>query len=322
MYAAPSYYEEKQAGEVYVERTWEISAAARKLKELRMLRPSREDTVRIAAFGIDCQVDFCAPQGALYVRGAVEDTKRTLGWFYRNLSRITSLYFTLDTHSIHQIFHPAWWRDASGRPPAPLTVIHAADIEAGHWTATRHPEASLAYCKALEASGKYVLTIWPYHTLRGTAGHALMPALGEAALFHSLVREEPIYFEAKGSETLTESYSVFAPEVTELEGKTLGGFRESLLASLLSYDRVYVFGQASSHCVRATLLDIKEHLEHTHPEQLRKFYILKDAMSPVPPPPLHPLPDHLNFPQIAEQTLSLLQQAGMHLVTTQEDIAQ
>lgn len=321
MYAAPSYYEEKQASEVYVERSWEVSAAARKLRELRVVRPSREDKVRIAAFGIDCQVDFCAPQGALYVKGAVEDTQRTLGWLYRNLSHITSLYFSLDTHNIFQIFHPAWWRDSSGRPPAPLTVIYASDIEAGYWTATRHPEASLAYCKALEASGKYVLTIWPYHTLRGTTGHALMPALGEAALFHSLVREEPINFETKGSEPLTESYSVFVPEVTELEGKKLGSFREGLLSTLLSYDRVYVFGQASSHCVRATLLDIKERLEESDPQQLQKFYVLQDAMSPVPPPPLHPLPESLNFPKIAAQTFETLREAGMNIVTTAEELA-
>ncbi|MCB9641345.1 MAG: nicotinamidase [Myxococcales bacterium] len=320
MYAAPSYYEEKQAGEVYVERSWEVAAAARKLKELKVVHPSREDKLRVAAFGIDCQVDFCAPQGALYVKGAVDDMKRTLHWFYRNLSHITSLYFSLDTHNIYQIFHPAWWRDRSGRPPAPLTVIHAAEIEAGNWIATRHPEASLAYCKALESSGRYVLTIWPYHTLRGTTGHALMPALGEAALFHSLVREEPIHFETKGSEPLTESYSVFVPEVTELEGRKLGSFREGLLSTLLSYDRVYVFGQASSHCVRATLLDIKERLEKDAPTQLSKFYVLKDAMSPVPPPPLHPLPDSLNFPHIAEQTLEILGNAGMNIVTTEEDL--
>ena len=112
----------------------------------------------------------------------------SIEWLYRNLDQITTLFFSLDTHSVFQIFHPGWWIDEEGNPPAPLTPIFVEDLVSGKWTALYHPEASLEYCKKLEKSGKYVLTIWPYHTLLGGTSHALVPALMEASIFHSVAR--------------------------------------------------------------------------------------------------------------------------------------
>ena len=317
----PPYYKESDASGVYVERTWEIAAAAEDYRTHQALTPASEDRFRIAAFGIDTQVDFCAPHGALYVRGAVEDTARTLNWLYRHIGKITGLFFSVDTHDLHQIFHPAWWRDQEGHPPAPLTTITAAEIRAGRWKPNQYAEESLAYCEALEASGRYQLIIWPYHTLKGSVGHALMPAFREAALFHSLVRSIPTRFLEKGSEMLTESYSVFSPEVRELNGRLLAAPRWAFLNELLTFDRIYVFGQAKSHCVRATLLDIAHHLQEHDPSALSRFYILDDAMSPVPPPALDPLPAALNFPQIAEQALHDLEAMGMRRCRTHDAIS-
>jgi nicotinamidase-related amidase len=183
-----------------------------------------------------------------------------------------------------------------------------------------HREECLEYCQKLGASGKYVLTIWPYHVLLGGISHALMPALMEAAIFHSLVRQHQTHFEIKGMHTLSENYSVLSPEVQELGGKMIGRFNEALFERLLAYDRVYVFGQAKSHCVRSTLCDIRDHLRATDPDLADKIWILEDAMSPVPPPPLEPLPPALDFPRVAEQTMVELRQAGMHVVKTTEPI--
>ncbi len=73
---------------------------------------------------------------------------------------------------------------------------------------------------------------------------------------------------------------------------------------LMEYDRVYVFGQAKSHCVLSTLNDLQTHLMGTDPRLAEKIWILEDAMSPVPAPPLNPLPEHLNFPAIAEKAIA------------------
>jgi nicotinamidase-related amidase len=312
----PEFYEPAQVAELYLERSALVAEAATAYRQQHHIAPAAQDTYKIAAFGIDCQVGFCTPGASLFVPGAVEDMQRTLSWLYRNLDKLTGLVFSLDTHRVFQIFHPGWWRDRQGRPPAPFTPITYEEVRDGTWTPMAHREECLEYCQKLEASGKYVLTIWPYHVLLGGISHTLVPALMEAAIFHSLVRQQQAHFEIKGMYALSENYSVLSPEVQELGGKVIGGFNEALFEMLLAYDRVYVFGQAKSHCVRSTLYDIRDHVQATDPDLADKIWILEDAMSPVPPPPLEPLPPTLDFPRVAEQAMAELRQAGMHVVKT------
>ncbi|MBF5044434.1 nicotinamidase [Aggregicoccus sp. 17bor-14] len=316
----PDFYDPSQVGALFLERGARVAEAAHAYRARHGVRPAHADRERIVAFGIDVQVGFCTPGASLFVPGAVEDTQCALGWLYRHLGRITGLAFSLDTHRVFQIFHPAWWQDAAGNAPPPLTPILAADVRAGRWRATRQPEASLAYCERLEASGRYVLTIWPYHTLLGGLSHALVPAVMEASLFHALVRDVPTRFDIKGEHALTENYSVLSPEVTEVAGEKVGAFNESLLEHLLSFDRIYVFGQAKSHCVLSTLRDLQRTLEVRDPEKLARIHILEDAMSPVPAPPLDPLPPGLDFPRVAEAAMQDFRRAGMRVVRTSDPL--
>jgi len=316
----PRFHEDARAGQLYLERAAEVAAEARRYLDEHRVRPAREDKVRIAAFGIDVQVAFCTPGASLFVPGAVEDTQRTLRWLYANLERVTELVFSLDTHRAFQIFHPSWWRDAEGKAPAPLTPIMAADIRAGRWRPTRHPEESLAYCERLEASGKYVLTVWPFHALLGGLSHPLAPAMYEASLFHALARDTPTWFEIKGEHPLTENYSVLSPEVLEVRGQKVGEFNSRLFDHLMGFDRVYVFGQAKSHCVLSTLMDLRHHIEKRDPSKMGRIFILEDAMSSVPAPPLDPLPPALDFPRVADAAVRDFQKAGMRVVRTTDPL--
>jgi nicotinamidase-related amidase len=221
---------------------------------------------------------------------------------------------------VFQIFHPAFWIDADGKHPPPFTNVTFDDVRSGKWTPVMHPKECLEYVKRLEATGKYVLTVWPYHTLLGGLSHALVPALMEAAIFHALTRRHQTHFETKGTHALTENYSVLSPEVRELGGKSVGGFNTPFFRMLMEYDRIYVFGQAKSHCVLATLMDLRTEIEAVEPALLGKIYILEDAMSPVAPPPVHPLPAHLDFPRIAHEGIRELARAGMNVVTTRDHI--
>lgn len=316
----PSFYAPSQVRDVYVERAGLVAEAAVAYRREHDIAPAAEDRLRIAAFGIDCQIGFCTPGASLFVPGAVEDTQRTIAWLYANLDRITQLFFSLDTHYVSQIFHPAWWLDAEGRPAAPLTPITREDIRAGRYRPSKHVDASIEYVERLEAMGKYVLTVWPYHALLGGVSHALVPALMEAAMFHDLVRESQTRFETKGLHALTENYSVLAPEVIELAGQSVGAFNQSLFDALMAFDRVYVFGQAKSHCVLSTLQDLRARLAAVSPELLGKIYVLEDATSPVPAPPIEPLPPALDFPRVAELVFAELRAAGMHIVKTTDPI--
>ena len=319
--AVPAFFDPARIGDLWIERGGLVADAAHAWRKEHAVGPSSADRMRVAAFGIDCQVGFCTPGASLFVPGAVDDTARTIAWLYRNVARITTLFFSMDTHRVFQVFHPSWWTDARGAHPAPFTVISHDDVRTGRWTPRAHRDEALEYTRALAASGRYVLTIWPYHALLGGLSHALVPALMEAAIFHAVVRDEPTRFETKGTHELTESYSVMAPEVRELGGASVGAFNASLFEALMAHDRVYVFGQAKSHCVLSTLLDLRAHIERVDARQLGKIWILEDAMSPVAPPPLDPLPPELDFPKVAERAFDELRSAGMHVVRTTDPIA-
>ena len=316
----PTFYDPTKAADVYVERADLVAELAEKYRVQHDVQPSASDKFRIAAFGIDCQVGFCVPGASLFVPGAVEDTKRTLGWLYKNLTQITALHFSLDTHRVYQIFHPAWWLSPSGTHPAPFTPISYDDVKSGKWKPIAHPRECLEYCKKLEQNGKYVLTIWPYHTLLGGVSHTLVPALMEASVFHAIARRHQTHFETKGTHAMTENYSVLSPEVRELGGQVVGAFNAPFFKMLLEYDRIYVFGQAKSHCVLSTLQDIREHIRSTDPKLAEKVWILEDAMSPVPAPPIQPLPPGLDFPRIADQAIEEFRSAGMRIVKTTDPV--
>lgn len=323
----PRFYDRATVGTLYLERAAQVTEEATAARAAHRIPEARDDRARIAAFGIDCQVAFCTPGASLFVPGAVEDTARTIEWLYRNLARITTLVLSLDTHGVHQIFHPAAWVDGEGRHPAPFTVISADDVRRGVWRPTLRPvgfpdfeRACIEYCEQLEKSGRYVLTIWPYHALLGGASHALVPALMEAALFHAVARRTDTVFEIKGRSAVTENYSVLSPEVRRLGGRAVGEFNTGLFDLLMGHDRVYVFGQAKSHCVRATLLDLVEECRRRDPTLLRRVYVLEDAMSPVPPPPLDPLPPALDFPRVADEALQEFAAAGMWVVRAADPI--
>lgn len=312
--AAPELFDPRRVGDVYVERVGVATEAGRRVA--KEVGPASADRERVCLFGIDCQIAFCTPTASLFVPGAVEDMQRTISWLYANVERVTEIVLSLDTHSIFQIFHPSWWEDERGEPPAPFTVIHAADVREGRFRARRSPAESLEYVEKLEAAGRYVLTIWPFHALLGGTSHAVVPSLMEAVAYHAAARDAAPRFVSKGTEPLTESYSVLAPEVTEIGGRSVGALDRALLDHLLSFDRVYVCGQAKSHCVLSTLRDLAAHIERAAPGAESRFYLLEDTMSPVPAPPVHPLPPELDYPAVAERAFVELAARGFRRART------
>ena len=86
----------------------------------------------------------------------------------------------------------------------------------------------------------------------------------------------------------------------------------------MRHDRVYVFGQAKSHCVLSTLLDMQRTIAKTGPRRSPDASTSStDAMSPVPPPPLDPLPPALDFPAVARaRARASSREFGMNVVTT------
>ena len=115
----PDFYDRNRVKELYLERASTVADAAVAYQKRHSIAPAQSDKFKIAVFGIDCQVGFCTPGASLFVPGAVEDMQRAIEFIYRNLDRVTGLHFSMDTHRVFQIFHPAWWTDdKGGHPPA------------------------------------------------------------------------------------------------------------------------------------------------------------------------------------------------------------
>ena len=270
--------------------------------------PADQDSEKIAVILVDYQHDFVDPSGTLYVPGAREDVARFLQWFYTNAHKITSVYASLDTHIPYQIFYSSWWQNpSSGAYPEPFTAISADDVEQRKWVPLLEPEWSGQYVRQLQQQAKKDLMIWPYHTMEGTLGHMLVAPLSEAIAWHSAARNtQPVYIE-KGRAPRTEFYGIFGAEVPDPRALE-SCLNVSLIEAVMQHDRVYIAGEAKSHCVLETERQLVNYFEK-QPEMLDKLYFLKDCTSSV---------QHsaINFDALAEDELARMEKMGVHIVSS------
>tara|TARA_B100000508_G_scaffold31981_1_gene24605 strand:+ start:41058 stop:41867 length:810 start_codon:yes stop_codon:yes gene_type:complete len=262
---------------------------------------------------IDPQNDFMdIADAALPVAGANDDMKRLADLVDRVGAKLQKIHVTLDSHHLVDIAHPAFWRDAAGQSPDPMTMITADSIEDGTWS-PRRPDMRdycIEYAKALEAAGKYTLMVWPPHCLIGSWGHNVQGDLSAALDRWSTARVKNIDFVTKGTNVLTEHYGALLAEVpmpkdpsTQLNGR--------FLAMLQEADVIAVAGEASSHCVKATIEQVADNIGAEH---VKKFKLLTDCMSPVIAP-------GVDFPAMADAFLKDMSARGMELTTSADFLA-
>lgn len=297
----PPFYDKDRVGSLYPPQT----LASVEWGKRRATPPSFEDKQRTLLLLVDPQVDFIHPDGALSVPGAVADTRRTIEWIFRNLPRITTIAASLDSHIPIQIFFATWWEDANRLPPEPLTPISSRQVEAGEWRPIYEEDWSRQYVARLEEEAKKQLMIWPFHTLMGTTGHSMTPALYEAITYHAAARQtNPILIE-KGIIAKTEFYSLLEPEIPVPEDAR-GQLNEGFLNRMMQYDSIFVAGQAKSHCVLETLTSIMRRYAD-QPQAVEKLHVLLDCTSSVH----HP---EIDFEKLANETLDAFQDKGLKLV--------
>ncbi|HEX8995164.1 MAG TPA: hypothetical protein VF812_03970 [Ktedonobacterales bacterium] len=276
------------------------------------LQLAREDTQTTALVLVDYQHDFIHPMGTLAVPGARDDVARLLSWFYANAGAITHIYASLDTHLPSHIFYSAWWIDPrTGAHPDPFTTITVEDVEERRWTPVTQAEWSERYVRLLRRDSKKDLMIWPPHTMDGTAGHSLAPALSEAIAWHSAARRvQPTYL-SKGRTERTEFYGIFGAEIPDPDDPA-SGLNTRLMDAVMSHDRVYLAGEAKSHCVLETLRQLSARYSD-QPETLRRLYVLADCMSSV----AHPV---IDFDALANTTLDEMRQRGVRIVSSADAV--
>jgi nicotinamidase-related amidase len=324
----PQHFEPDRVGEIWRVPYQQRSIEARAWAQTHQLSPTAAGNTKVRLLLIDVQNTFCLPDFELFVggrsgRGAIEDNVRLCEFIYRNLGEIDQIIATMDTHHLHQIFHPIFWIDENGEHPTPaVTTISPADVKSGKWRVnpdfgTEQPQLqayALHYVKQLSDGGKYPLLIWPYHAMLGGIGHALVPAIEEAIFFHGIARTSQASFSIKGDRTLTENYSALAPEVfTNQLGETIASKNDSLIELLLDSDKLIIAGQAQSHCVAWTVNDLLTEIQAIDPQLARKVYLLADCTSPVV------IPGVVDYTAQAEAAYQRFADAGMNIIKSTAD---
>lgn len=230
----------------------------------------------IALLIIDAQYDFCDPKGALFVPGADEDIGRLAGFVSKNRSAIDRIVVSLDTHQVLDISHPHFWRGLDATPPKPFTTITANEVRAQLWTPLTDREYVIDYLDTLEAERAYQHMIWPEHCLIGSLGATLVEPLGWQLRQWAIARNRNYEVVTKGIHPLTEHFGIFEAQVA-LPHQPETQLNSSLLDSLNGYDMVLIAGEAKSHCVATSLVQIMNY----SPELCPKLVLLEDCMSDV-----------------------------------------
>lgn len=301
--AYPSFYDADRVGALYTPDAFTATVAGRQAG----LSPATDDQDRTMLLLIDMQVDFIHPEGSLSVPGAVDDTRRLIEWLFDHMGQVTHIAASLDSHVPIQIFSPSWWQDEHGASPQPYTVITSEDVTTKRWQPIYEPDWSIDYVRQLEEQARKQLMIWPYHTLIGTPGHNFMPALYEALAYHSAARQAQPHLAVKGSIPRSEYYSLLEPEV-KVPDHPQGTLNTAFLDDMGGYDRVYVAGQAKSHCVLETLASITRYFAD-QPDTLSRFYVLTDCMSSV----AHP---EIDFDALADEAFARFESQGVNMIQT------
>ncbi len=236
-----------------------------------------DDSPKRLLLCIDVQKDFIEG-GALAVPGSIGDVERITRFIYNNMSGISKIMCSLDTHIAHQIFHPCWWANSAGDHPSPYTIITYDDVVANRWRPViGDPKDSLEYLKELEkvGAGKKQLCIWPYHCINGTDGFTLENEFAKMVYFHSVARKSVNHMINKGTDPYSEMYGIIKPEFSKKNF-----INTPVLTAIEKYDEIYVVGEAASHCLMESVKQIAEHFAN-RPDVTQKITVLEDCTSPI-----------------------------------------
>lgn len=248
--------------------------------------------LKVDVLAIDPQIDFCDPAGSLFVPGADKDCERLAKMIRRISPKINDIHVTLDTHHRYDIAHPMFWLDSAGKHPDPFTIITPEDVKKGKWRTTipaHQNHASMKahgldrdgaeeYVQSLATNGRYPLCIWPPHCLIGSRGYDVQPDVFAAISEWEESCNGFVDFVTKGSNFFTEHYSAVQADVPDPEDNSTQ-LNTRLIETLQKVDIIAISGQALSHCVRHTVVDIANNFGE---ENIKKFVLIEDTSSSVP----------------------------------------
>jgi len=242
---------------------------------------------KIALLVVDCQNDFCDPNGSLFVKGAEGDVVRMANLIFRFGEKINNIYATMDWHPYLSIFHNVLWEDQNGKTPDPFTTISWVDLINKKYMPKNKKddmeyECALTYTKKVEDKTGCQLVLWPVHCVQGTWGSNIVPGVNTAFQDWQRKTAKNVEYILKGTNPFTENYGAFKTEVA-VDGADGMKYNFDLFMKLAASDTILVGGEAGSHCVSKTI----EQLTYPKPDAygvddpIKKVVWLEDAISPV-----------------------------------------
>ncbi len=267
--------------------------------------------MRIELLIIDPQNDFCDKRGSLFVPGATGDMERMAKFIVRIGSKLFCIHATLDTHHYLDIAHPSMWSESTGNRPNPFTIITAKDVKDGIWRASNpgFNDRVRAYVDQLEVNGRYPLCIWPPHCLIGSWGHNVVQPLYDVLTEWEAKRFGFINYVTKGSNLWTEHYSAVQADVPDPEDPSTQ-LNIGLIETLQDADIILLAGEARSHCLANTVMDIANNFGE---DNIKKMVLLQDATTDVADQPGSTM-----FADMGEKFVSDMMARGMQVSTTEE----
>lgn len=240
---------------------------------------------------IDPQNDFME-DGALGVKGSSEDMKNLIRFIYNNIEKIENIKVSLDTHSHKQIFHQHWWQE-DGKTVQPFTVIDSLD----RYKPIYNKELSEAYVKALKKTNKS-LVIWPDHCIAGTYGHLIEPELAKMLEYYNHASKGFVDYIIKGIERTSEMYGIIEPEYSPTYE-----INDLLIKELRRYNKIIIAGEAKSHCILETILQLNKYGFE------KEIVLLEDCSSSIQ-----------GFEEVTEKRLEKLVTKGLLTVSNVHDV--
>lgn len=290
----PAFYNPSTCGTLFSPNLARAAAEGAADAKRLGIKPVTKNEPNVVLINIDNQVDFTNPTiGKLLVPGADEALKKLNLFIFENLTILSRIINSLDTHSIYQPFFSLNWIagsnptiKANGSPyaegdhPDAFTIITLADVQNNVWLPTRMPNRMIEMLRLLETTKKKNLCIWPFHCLLGTLGHALDPTLMETIFYYAAARRTPYTVLDKGSSPCSEHYGIWKAEV-EFPDDPTTALRQDILNLCLDADLIFFAGQARTHCVLETLNQTVELLSQKSTGLLKKMRVIRDCMSDV-----------------------------------------
>lgn len=229
---------------------------------------------KVSLLIVDPQNDFCSLNGALSVKFANNDMVMLAEFIDNNSEKLSDITITLDDHDVIHISHPGFWLNFNNEHPEPRTVITSEDVINGVYKPAFAKKTVIEYLTKLEKNSK-THVIWPEHCITGSVGASVYEPIMTAISNWDRKgnRHNVIY---KGTCQLAEHYGAFEANVPMPKySDTILNISE--LSKFLKYDIIYLAGEAKSHCVAETLLQMLNY----NAKFASKIIVLEDCMSDV-----------------------------------------